>query len=147
MQQDSNGSVPNATKSVEIATQGRKSSNTTPKQLGGCTGKGFVKGDPRINRNGRPRSFDAVRALAQKLAREQSASGELAITEVLRRWRDSPEPSLQQAFVAYAFGKVPDKLETTGLENKTNLVLHFDHERGVTSDERTNGTRLPASVP
>ena len=71
----------------------------------------------------------------------------LAAERVLREWRDSKEPALQKAFIEYAFGKVPDKLETTGLENKTTLVLHFDHERGVTSDERTNGTRLPASVP
>jgi hypothetical protein len=38
----------------------------------------------------------------------------------------------KEAFIHFAFGKVPDKLETTGLENKTTLVLHFDHENGVT---------------
>jgi hypothetical protein len=36
---------------------------------------------------------------------------------------------LQKAFVEYAFGKVPDKIETTGLENKTTLILHWPHER------------------
>ncbi len=37
---------------------------------GGITGKGFVKGDPRINRGGRPRTFDAARALALKVGNE-----------------------------------------------------------------------------
>ena len=69
-----------------------------------------------------------------------------AAEAILRDWAISNDIAKQKAFIEYAFGKVPDKLETTGLENKTNLVLHFDHERGVTSDERTNGTRLPASV-
>lgn len=48
----------------------------------------------------------------------------------------SPEPSLQKAFVEYAFGKVPDELKATGLENKTSLVLRFDHEHGVTEEDR-----------
>lgn len=100
-------------------------------------GKRFVPGDPRINRSGRPKSFDQFRQLAQELAQEivkaPKGKGEmLAAEKVLRRWRDSFEPSLQKAFIEYAFGKVPDKIEATGLENKTTLVLHFDHENGVT---------------
>ncbi len=85
--------------------------------------------DPRRNLKGRPKSFDHVRALAQQLAHEEEQNGETAIVNVLKEWRDSKEPSLQKAFVEYAFGKVPDKLETTGLENKTTLILRYDHER------------------
>jgi hypothetical protein len=70
-----------------------------------------------------------VRALAQEIAHRTEANQKTAIENVLREWRDSPEPALQKAFVEYAFGKVPDKIETTGLENKTTLVLKFDHER------------------
>ena len=87
--------------------------------------KPFKKGDPRINRKGRPKSFDHFRELAQQIATESKAK------EILKRWANSPEPALQKAFVEYAFGKVPDKIEATGLENKTTLVLHFDHENGV----------------
>lgn len=82
--------------------------------------------DPRRHKGGRPKSFDHFRELAQSIASREKA------IEILKRWADSPEPQLQRAFVEYAFGKVPDKIETTGLENKTTLVLHFDHERGVT---------------
>ncbi len=127
---------------MEAATKG---CDTTPKQLGGCTGKGFVKGDPRINRSGRPRNFDQVRALAQKLSHEKEKSGLLAIERVLRSWRDSAEPSLQKAFIEYAFGKVPDKLEASGLEGKTTLILHFAHERAAIEAAQANGegTRRP----
>lgn len=108
------------------------SGSHTATNLRAATGRPFVKGhDPRRNLKGRPRSFDEVRALAQQLAHEKF-NGMSAIEDVLRRWMSSPEPSLQRAFVEYAFGKVPDKLETTGLENKTTLILHFDHERGIT---------------
>ncbi len=88
-------------------------------------GKGF---DPRRNLKGRPKSFDEVRELAQQLSHE-SQNGKPAIEQVLRRWMNSPEPSLQKAFVEYAFGKVPDKLEATGLENKPQIFLAYAHER------------------
>ena len=117
-----------------------KSLRTTPKQLGGCTGKGFVKGDPRINRGGRPKSFDHFRELAQEIAGEMLENRKLKAEQILRRWADSPEPVLQKAFVEYAFGKVPDKIE--GLQfPKTTLILQYDHER-----QRQNGDRLPATV-
>jgi hypothetical protein len=103
--------------------------DTTRKQRGGITGKGFVKGDPRINRKGRPRNFDEVRALAQKLSHEKENSGMLAIERVLRSWRDSKEPQLQKAFLEYAYGKVPDKIETDLLRPKTILRLYYAHER------------------
>ena len=114
--------------------------------------KPFVVGDPRINRRGRPKNFDAFRELAQAIAHEKTAGDNgksITIVEsILRSWAKSKEPALQKAFIEYAFGKVPDKLETDPLENKTTLVLHFDHERGVTSEqnERENGSRIPAQA-
>lgn len=111
-----------------------KNGSNTAKKLRNL--RPFAKGhDPRRNLKGRPKSFDEVRALAQELANEKETNGKPAIVNVLRRWKNSIEPSLQRAFVEYAFGKVPDKIEATGLENKTTLVLHFDHEKGVTARE------------
>lgn len=108
--------------------QTRNGSDTARK----LQGRPFTKGhDPRRNLKGRPRNFDEVRALAQQLAHRKEKNGREAIVNVLEEWRDSDEPALQKAFVEYAFGKVPDKIEATGLENKTTLVLHFDHENGV----------------
>ena len=95
----------------------------------------FKKGeDPRRNAGGRPKSFDCFRAIAQRIAQEVTRDGLTEAEALLREWRNSPEPTLQKAFAEYAFGKVPDKLETTGIENKSVLVLHFDHERGITQE-------------
>ncbi len=53
--------------------------------------------------------------------------------KILNDWANSPDVQKQKAFIEYAFGKVPDKLETTGLENKPVVFLHYAHERQNTS--------------
>jgi len=58
----------------------------------------FVKGDKRINRKGRPKSFDAARALAQSIAHEEvtnSKGDTVTVTEaILRQWAASKDPRL-----------------------------------------------------
>jgi hypothetical protein len=101
-------------------------------------GRPFSKGDSRINRSGRPRSFDQFRELAQKIAREKLVvpdGSTITVAEaILRSWAKSKEPILQRAFIEFAFGKVPDKVQALGLEPQTTLILHYAHER-----DRTRG--------
>ena len=94
----------------------------------------FQKGDPRINRNGRPKTFTGFRDLAIEIASEVATNkGEpividghkVTVTEaILRSWAQSKDPRLQQAFIAYAFGKVPEKLEGAG--DKGEHIIKFD---------------------
>ena len=87
-------------------------SGTVPKQL-----KPFVKGDPRINRKGRPKSFDQLRSLAQQIAHEVAKAGNepviidghsVTVAEaIMRQWAQSKNPALQAKFVEVAFGRLP----------------------------------------
>lgn len=85
----------------------------------------FRKGDPRINRKGRPKNFNALSELAKEIAAERALkpNGEpvlyhgkpMTITEfVLRSWASSNDFRKQNAFMEIAFGKVPLPLQHSG---------------------------------
>ena len=92
----------------------------------------FVKGDARINRKGRPKSFDAFRELARSIAHEPATSkgenvvinGKVATVSemILRKWAASNNPVLQRAFVEIAYGKVPDRIEVKSDEIRVTLL-------------------------
>lgn len=105
----------------------------------------FVKGDVRINRKGRPKTFDAARELAQQIAHEiaktKDKDGEeveviidghyVTVAEsVLRMWANSGDPKLSTAFMEWAFGKVPSVTEVTGKDGKEiTLVVEYVNRR------------------
>lgn len=89
----------------------------------------FQKGDTRINRKGRPKTFDAARELAQQIAHEiakvKDKDGKespliidghyVTVAEsVLRSWAASGDPKLSTSFMEWAYGKVPSVTEVTG---------------------------------
>lgn len=79
----------------------------------------FTKGDPRINRKGRPKSFDALRDLAKQIASEPitSADGKVKMTRVeliLREMSISKDPRQRIGFLEIAYGKVPTPVELSG---------------------------------
>ena len=96
------------------------------KKPGGITGKGFVHGDPRINRKGRPRSFDQIRKLAVLVAAEQDENGITRALEILRDWAKSKEVAKQAKFMEYGYGKVPDKVDVTTGGEKLVFIVERD---------------------
>ena len=93
----------------------------------------FEKGagkDPRINRKGRPKSFDALRSLAQEIAHEAAKQSKeqggqpvvidghvVTITEaIMRSWAVSKDPRLQQKFIEVAYGQVPSVTRLEGMD-------------------------------
>jgi hypothetical protein len=97
--------------------------------------KPFVKGDPRIWRGGRPKSFPALQELAQQIAHETAKAGgsdvvidghKVTVTEaVLRQWFQSKDFQKQRAAMEIAFGKVPQALEVSG-PRQGPIVVRWD---------------------
>jgi len=93
---------------------------------------GFDKRKEHINRKGRPKTFDALRELAQQIAHEEALSGGQPVVinghvvtvaeAIMRKWAASQNYQLQRAFIEVAFGKVPDQIDITSNGETVNFV-------------------------
>lgn len=78
--------------------------------------KPFQKGDPRINRRGRPRKSDLIAQLARSLLEEPVEIGQESQTitrleAILREWLDSGNFQKKLAVIQYAYGKTPNEAD------------------------------------
>ncbi len=99
---------------------------------------GFDKRKHHINRLGRPKVFDQARELALQIAHEVAQQGKTDIVinghkvtvveAILRQWATSSNPILQQAFMVYAYGKVPDRHELTGADGGAIVIDIVDDD-------------------
>jgi hypothetical protein len=114
------------------------------------TGKGgFQERKGQINRKGRPKSFDALRTLAQDIAHEEARqpdgqaitiNGKTAtITEaILRKWATSKDPRLQIMFMEVCYGKVPQETILSGKEEGDAIQVKFvDYRAGLDGSSET----------
>jgi len=111
--------------------------------------KPFTKGDPRIWRGGRPKSFPALQELAQQIAHEKARSGDapvivdghaVTVAEiVLRQWFQSKDFRKQQAAMEIAFGKVPTKVEVAGDDTQPlKIVVEYVNKRAHDDGQDTD---------
>lgn len=104
--------------------------------------KPFTKGDPRINRNGRPKSFDKLRELARAISHEPvKQSGEPLVIDghivtvaeaMLRQLATSKNPRDRQLFLEIAYGKVPAPVEVSGPDGgAVKVVIEYASDANV----------------
>ena len=101
--------------------------------------KPFTKGDKRINRKGRPKSFDALRKLAQQIAAEelQSTDGDTItrIEALLRVMSTSRNPADRKTFLEYAFGKPKEEVDVNHNGRVEIGIKQIDYRSGITTTE------------
>lgn len=123
-------------------------SNTAKKQSK-PHGKGrpFVKGDPRINRLGRPKSHDQLRELIQTIATEAREGGETRIMDKLRRMFESKDPRDSSQLLEHGWGKVPQDLNVNVKDVDAAIKRELDRMagRGQTEDAGTAEADADAS--
>ena len=89
---------------------------------------GKPKGNKR-NTKGRPKSFDALRKLAVRIAGEQADEEDLTrIQKMLIAMSDSKNPSDRALFLAYAFGKPKEQVDVTSAGEKLTIRLVRDED-------------------
>lgn len=97
--------------------------------------KPFVKGDKRINRDGRPATAASLSALAKRIGHEvatKKKDGDFVpvlgpdgkpmtvIEVILRQWAQNPKQ--QGDFIDRAYGKVPQSQEHTGKDGGPVII-------------------------
>ncbi len=118
---------------------------TNDNQKHKTVGRPFSTGDERINRSGRPKTFEELRRTADMIASElvPGPNGEMISRGelLLRSWIKSKNPILQRSFLEYWVGKPADRLELDALEppKKIRLVLRYAHEDPDSPDYRPPG--------
>jgi hypothetical protein len=75
----------------------------------------FQKGDKRINRRGRPKDFDALRALVRDFLAEPTTKNKSRLWKLLEDMARTKGERVKM--LEYGYGKVPDKVETVGSMN------------------------------
>lgn len=91
----------------------------------------FKPGDPRINRKGRPRSFDKLRELFQDIAAEQiTVKGKKLTRAQAIGIAMSMDKKLMRDFLEFAYGKVPAQLDVKNDGAITLNIVYKDKPSG-----------------
>ena len=92
--------------------------------------KPFQKNDPRINRKGRPKSYDllheiAVRLCAQPSDKDDDPEGITKLESIMQDWLNSKNFQKQLAVIQYAYGKTPEKIEVSQKQDPPHVIIRW----------------------
>lgn len=111
------------------------SSNTATNSKNKPRGKPFAKGDTRINRHGRPKNHDELRALIQRVAGESMENKPewTRIEVMIRQMLISHSPADRVQLLEHGFGKVPQDVNVNFQKMTDAELLAFIAERTGTA--------------
>ena len=124
---------------------------SNPKSL-----KPFQKADPRINRTGRPKTYDLIHEIAARLCAEpadleDNPEGISQLEAIMREWLTAKNYHKQLAVIQYAFGKIPEQIEIQKKEPNRVIIdwgddPGYDYDEEEIEEERRR-LRLPQPLP
>ncbi len=106
----------------------------------------FKKGDPRINREGRPKKIPALDTLLAELLDDDEESAKLILAALIKKAKEG-DVRAAQVILDRAYGKPKESVDiTTKGESITPQRIFFKDTDGSARDEYGNKLEVPPTM-
>lgn len=107
------------------------------KLRGAKDGVPFQKGDPRINREGRPKKIPNLDVLLAELLDDEDQSAKLILAALIEKAKEG-DVRAAQVILDRAYGKPKESIDLTTLGESLNEEKRFVFSDGTTRDAKGN---------